>query len=88
MISWEMIEREKYCNKENAAGLSGPSGRKPKAEIRDNQQDISFLPAKSKKKIIIGRNSYLSFNIKAKIIQFYHKNDSTLHAVDYRIGLC
>ena len=37
-----MIEGEKYRNK----GSSGPSGTKPKAEIRDNQQDISFFPTK------------------------------------------
>ena len=37
-----MIEREKYCNK-GKAGLSRPSGTKPKAEIRDNQQDISVF---------------------------------------------
>ena len=43
MISCKMIEREKYCNKGNA-GLSRPSGTKPKAKIRDNQQDIFFLP--------------------------------------------
>ena len=63
MISCKMIEREKYCNKGNA-GLSRPSVTKPKAKIRDNQQDISFLPTLQNN--IIGKNIYFSYNIRAK----------------------
>ena len=45
-ISWEMIERGKYRNKGNT-GLSRLSGTKPEPEIKDNQQNIFFLPRKT-----------------------------------------
>ena len=71
MISCKMIEREKYCNK-GKAGLSRPSGTKPKAKIRDNQQDIFFLPTLQNN--IIGKNIYFSYNIRAKNTQTAEHN--------------
>ena len=41
-----MIERGKYRNKGNT-GLSRLSGTKPEPEIKDNQQNIFFLPRKT-----------------------------------------
>ena len=66
MISREMIEREKYCNK-GKAGLSRPSGTKPKAEIRDNQQDIS---------VFSNNAQIISFYIRVKIIWFSGENEA------------